>query len=180
MSLICSMLLVSTPNWLSLCITRLPIMSCPAPPAACAEKPCLAHRIAALPAAPETASVISSMKRGSPPGGISVTGRFQTVKGENPTEVYSKVTAVSPDFPCWDSIGASGKFLAWRCHTVRAFEQNTRSHLRREVRAAAGNRGLHGRLRRRNKCDARKVTVHEPLPIETCSQARLQIQEHLY
>ena len=66
---------VSTPKCCMRCITQSPIRSSPTPATASVLMPILAAAMAAVPPAPETASVNSSMNTVPPPGGTSVKGQ---------------------------------------------------------------------------------------------------------
>ena len=72
---ICLSATVSTPKCASRCSTQSPIISEPTPPTAAHLSPIFAAAITAVPAAPETARVSSSMKSVPPPMGMSVTGQ---------------------------------------------------------------------------------------------------------
>ena len=66
---------VSTPKCWRRCSTQSPIRSSPTPATASVFSPILAAAMAAVPPAPETASVSSSMNTVPPPGGTSVKGQ---------------------------------------------------------------------------------------------------------
>ena len=82
-----SMFASSIPTVFGFSKTQPPMVSWPMSSTAGTVSPCLATIIAALPAAPDTASVKSSTKSVLPPGGIRVTGRQGRSRAIWPTEV---------------------------------------------------------------------------------------------
>ena len=82
-----SMFASSIPTVFGFSKTQPPMVSWPMSSTAGTVSPCLATIIAALSAAPDTASVKSSTKLVLPPGGIWVTGRQGRSRAIWPTEV---------------------------------------------------------------------------------------------